>query len=139
VPILHKILLGVEIYAIAAASLVALSVILSTVRTLTSKTTVFNYPADVPKAEAKAAAEGYFHKALVALDIFLNVLVFAGRQGETISTHSFIASQEKKLWGRLMNWWLDGFQTSHGPQAASGDLERASTEVERLKGLLGVK
>lgn len=137
---LHKIILGVEIYLLAAGLLVLLSWLLATIRTLISKTQpIFNYPVDVPKAEAKAAAEGYFHKALVALDIFLNVVVLAGRQGETMSTHAWVAAGENKLWGRLMNRWLDGFQVAHGPQAASGDLERSSAEVARLVKLLGIK
>lgn len=136
----HKLILGLEIYLIAAASLIVLSWGLATVRAWFGKPQPpFNYPADVPRAEAEVAAEGYPHRVIVALDIFLNVFVLAGRQGETMSTHAFIASQEKKLWGRMMNVWLNGFQKNHGPQAASGDLQRASAEVARMKELLGIK
>jgi hypothetical protein len=137
--ILHKFLLAGEIYAIAAFGLIALSASISAIRTLVDKNQpAFVYPADVSKAEAKAAAEGYIHRCLVALDIFMNVVFFAGRQGETMSTHAFIAAQSGKLWGKLMNKWLDGFQKSHGPQAASGDLERSQAEVNRLRKILGV-
>jgi hypothetical protein len=137
--ILHKFLLGFEIYGIAAGSLVALSAAISAIRTLIEKNdTAFSYPADVPVAEEKAAAEGYLHRALVALDIFMNVIFFAGKQGETMSTHAWIASMSGELWGKLMNRWLDGFQPNHGPQAASGDLERSQAEVNRLRAILKV-
>lgn len=139
-PILHKILLGVEIYAIAATSLVVLSWVFATIRAITEKVKpVFNYPADVPKAEAQAATEKYPHRAVVGLDIFCNVFFLFGRQCETMSTHAWAASKEGKFWGKAMNAWLNGFQPNHGPQAASGDLQRTSAEVERLKGLLGIK
>jgi hypothetical protein len=135
----HKILLGVEIYAIAASFLVALSASISAIRTLVEKSKpVFNYPADVPKAEAQAASEGYLHRVLVALDIFMNVVFLAGRQSETMSTHAWIASQSGALWGKLMNRWLEGFQVSHGPRAASGDLQRSQGEVNRLRKILGL-
>jgi len=137
--ILHKFLLGFEIYGIAAGSLVSLSAGISAIRTIIENgKPTFNYPADVPVAEAKAAAEGYLHRVLVALDIFMNVVFFAGKQGETMSTHAWIASQSGAVWGKLMNFWLDGFQQNHGPQAASGDLERAQAEVNRLRAILKV-
>jgi hypothetical protein len=137
--VLHKFLLGFEVYGIAAGSLVALSAAISAIRTLVEKNdTVFSYPADVSIAEEKAAAEGYLHRALVALDIFMNVIFFAGKQGETMSTHAWIASMSGALWGKLMNRWLDGFQPNHGPQAASGDLERSQAEVNRLRAILKV-
>lgn len=137
--LLHKILLGVEIYALASASLVALSVSIATVRAMIEKVKpVFNYPVDVPRTEAQVAKEGYFHRAIVALDIFLNVVFMFGEQDETMSTHAWRASLNGKLWGKLMNWWLNGFQANHGPQAASGDLERALARVEVLRKILNV-
>jgi hypothetical protein len=137
--ILHDIKLAAEIYAIVASGLIMVSASIAAVRTLVDKNQPpFIYPADVSKAEAKAAAEGYLHRCLVALDIFMNVVFFAGRQGETMSTHAFIAAKSGKLWGKLMNLWLDGFQKDHGPQAASGDLERSQAEVNRLRKILGV-
>ncbi len=138
--VLHKTEIGVEIYVLAAGLLVAVSALIATGRAIfEKKQPPFTYPVDVPKAEAKAAAEGYLHRALVAFDIFLNVIVLAGRQGETLSSHAFIASLEGKLWGKLMNTWLSGFQAQHGAQAASGDLERSLAEAARLKKILGVQ
>jgi hypothetical protein len=137
--VLHKAELGAEIYVIAAASLIAVSASIAAIRLLWEKNKpVFVYPRDVPIAEAKAAAEGYVHRCLVALDIFMNVVFFFGQQGETMSTHAWIASQSGAWWGKLMNRWLDGFQANHGPQAASGDLERSQGEVNRLRKILGV-
>jgi hypothetical protein len=137
--VLHKVEVGAEIYIIAAASLIAVSASIAAIRLLWEKNKkVFVYPQDVPIAEAKAAAEGYIHRCLVALDIFMNVVFFFGKQGETMSTHAWIASQSGALWGKLMNRWLDGFQANHGPQAASGDLERSQGEVNRLRKILGV-
>jgi hypothetical protein len=137
--ILHDIKLAVEIYAIAASGLIMVSASLAAIRALLDKNQpAFVYPANVAVAEAKAAAEGYVHRCLVALDIFMNVVFFAGRQGETMSTHAWVASKSGKLWGKAMNLWLDGFQKDHGPRAASGDLERSQTEVDRLRKILGV-
>jgi len=135
----HKLLLIGEITAIVIGSLIAVSFLIATFRTLFDGSSAsFNPSTDVAKAEARAAAESWPHRILVALDINLNVFVLAGRQGETISTHSYIASTEGKLWGKLMNKWLNGFQENHGPLAASGDLERSMAEVARLRKLLGV-
>jgi hypothetical protein len=76
--------------------------------------------------ESQAADEGYLHRVLVALDIFLNV-VFKGREDETISARSYRAALEGKIWGRIMNAFLDIFQSNHGAKAAAGDLERANS------------
>ena len=137
--VLRTVRIAAEIYGLSAGLLVAVSALIATGRTIfEKKQPPFTYPIDVPKAEAKAAAEGYLHRALVALDIFLNVVVMGGRQCETMSSHAFIASLEGKLWGKLMNKWLNGFQPQHGPQAASGDLERSTVEAERLKKVLKI-
>lgn len=136
---LHTLVFIGEISGIVITSLVALSVVMATVRAmLHGASPVFNPNTDVAIAEARAAKEGYLHRILVAFDIFLNVVVLAGCQGETISAHSFIASLEGKLWGKLMTKWLDGIQVSHGQKAASGDLERSMAEVSRLRKILGV-
>ena len=116
-----------------------MSVVMATVRALfDGSATSFNPSTDVAIAEARAAAEAWPHRILVALDININVFVLAGRQGETISTHAYIASLEGKLWGKLMTKWLNGIQPNHGQKAASGDLERSMAEVSRLRKLLGV-
>jgi hypothetical protein len=137
--LLHKFLLGGEIFAGAVASLVFVSVAIGSIRHWVDKgAKPFVYPDDVPLAEAKAAAEPYWHRALVALDIFLNVVVLFGAQDETMSTHAWRAAVAGKLWGKLMNLWLNGFQPQHGPQAASGDLERALARVAVLMKALGL-
>lgn len=137
--ILHNILLGLEIYAIAAGSLVAVSVVMSKIRSAMERSKpVFNYPADVPKAEADAAAENWLQRCIVALDIFLNVVFFKGYQGETMSTHAWRASLKGHAWGVYMNKWLNGFQDNHGPQAASGDLQRSSALAALLSRVLGM-
>ena len=81
---------------------------------------------NVTQQESQAADEGYLHRVLVALDIFLNV-VFKGREDETISARSYRAALEGKIWGRIMNAFLDIFQSNHGAKAAAGDLERANS------------
>lgn len=135
----HKLFLAGEISAIVIASLVAVSVVMATVRAvLHGKYPAFNPSTDVAIAEARAAKEGYAHRVLVAFDIFLNVVVLAGRQGETISAHAYITALEGKLWGKLMNKWLCGIQANHGQKAASGDLERSMAETSRLRKILGV-
>jgi hypothetical protein len=136
---LHDIKLGLEIYGIAAGSLIAISGLIALGRRIWDRNApVFVYPQDVPKAEAQAASEGYLHRCLVALDICMNVIFMAGHQSETMSTHAWRASLKGRLWGRLMNLWLNGFQAQHGPQAASGDLFRSQTEVNRMRKQLGV-
>src|ERR1700674_1116954 len=93
----------------------------------------FNSAADVAVAMARAAKEGWAHRSLCAFDIAFNVIVLRGQQDETISTHSWRAAQEGKLWGKVMCGWLNWFQPNHGPKAASGDLERATVRVAVLK------
>jgi hypothetical protein len=86
---------------------------------------------NVAAQEAQAAKEGYVHRVLVAFDIFVNV-IFRGREDETISARSYRAALEGKLWGRVMNAFLNLFQSNHGAKAAAGDLERA-TSIERTE------
>lgn len=92
---------------------------------------------NVAQQEAQAAAEGYPHRCLVALDVFVNVVVFFGRQGETISAHAYRAALAGHMWGRVLNYLLNIVQSNHGAKAAAGDLERATsiaaTEEKILK------
>ena len=133
----HDAILSLEIFGTAVGALVLASFVVAQLRHFLDRDDApFNYPADVPVAEAQAAAEGYLHRSLVALDIFMNVVFMFGQQDETMSTHAWRASLDGKLWGRLMNFWLSGFQSNHGVQAASGDLERASVRVAILKRVL---
>jgi hypothetical protein len=138
--LIHDVLMGLEIYLAAASGLVVVSLVIGKIRSLVDKNApAFEYPRDVAKAEARAAREPWWHRQLVALDIWMNSVFFNGFSGETMSTHAWRSSLEGKRWGILMNWWLNGFQDHHGPQAASGDLWRAQAEVNRLKKLLGVQ
>jgi hypothetical protein len=95
-------------------------------------------PNDIVIAEAQSAKEGWIHRILVAFDIFCNVALWRGQEDETISTHSYRAFLEGKLWGKIMNHWLSWFQPNHGAKAASGDLQRAQVRVAILKRILGV-
>jgi hypothetical protein len=92
---------------------------------------------DVAQQEAQAAKEGYVHRCLVAIDICANVILFRGRQGETISAHAYRAALLNKLWGRILNGALCIIQKDHGAKACAGDLERATsiaaTEEKILK------
>lgn len=127
--------------AITIAGLIVMALAMASIRALLghSKQKQMPWvPGDVASAEARAAAEGYLHRVLVALDIFLNVVVLRGQQDETISTHSWRASVEGKLWGKGMNTWLGWIQPFHGQKAASGDLERATARVSILSKALGV-
>jgi hypothetical protein len=137
--ILHKFLLSGEIISSSIAGLIAVSALMGFIRhKVSGPPKIFVPSVDIPKQEARAASEGWLHRALVALDIFLNVVVLRGNQGETISAHSWRASNEGRLWGKLMSAWLNGFQDNHGIKAACGDLERSSAEVNVLKKSLGI-
>ena len=90
------------------------------------------------KYAAKAAAELWWHRFLVVFDIFCNV-VARGQQDETISSRAYRASLEGKLWGKVLNHWLDLIEPQHGPKAMVGDLWRALNRVTRNKQVLGLK
>ena len=137
--ILHKILLGVEIYAIAASGLVVVSMLFRLIHKVlgTSNSMPMN-PANIAKAMAKSNDESRIHRWLDAFDIFLNVTFMNGQNDETMSAHAWRASLEGKLWGRAMNWWLCGFQPNHGYQAACGVLQRALNRAAVEKKALGI-
>ena len=128
-------LLVAEIIGFTIAGLISVAGAVATVRALFHLTPK---PYTLAVAEAKAAAEGWLHRSLVAFDIALNVIVLRGQQDETVSSHSYRASIEGKLWGKLMISWLNWFQPQHGQKAAAGDLERAQVRVAVLSKLLGV-
>lgn len=140
--ILHKFLLGGEIFMLGVVASIVIGLLTSVIRALfhlnTNDIKVWN-SSDIPAAMAKAAAEPWWHRGLCAFDIAFNVIVLRGQQDETISTHSWRAQQEGKLWGKAMCWWLNLFQANHGPQAACGDLERATARVAVLKKSLGIQ
>jgi hypothetical protein len=135
---MSHILLAAEIFSAAVSGLIALSAMFGAVNKFHGNYIPWNGAAQVAVQEAKAAKEGWPHRALVAFDIWFNVTILRGQQDETISTHSWRAQQEHKLWGKLMCKWLNGFQPNHGFKAASGDLERAQSRVIVLKKALGI-
>lgn len=89
------------------------------------------------KYAAQAAAEGWLHRFLVVFDIAFNVLC-RGQEDETLSSRAYRASLEGKLWGRLLNAWLDLLQVQHGPKAMVGDLYRALNRTNLNKKILGL-
>lgn len=135
---LHVMRWVFEISGIVIAGLILLAGLIATVRAIVGiKTPLWN-SSDVSAAEARASSEGWPHRVLVVLDIFLNVIVLFGKQDQTMSTHAWLASLEDKTWGKWMTTWLSWFQPNHGPLAASGDLARASAQVTQLSKSLGV-
>jgi hypothetical protein len=90
------------------------------------------------KYAAQAAAEGWLHRFLVVFDIAVNVLC-RGQEDETLSSRAYRASLQGKLWGRLLNYWLDLIQVQHGPKAMVGDLYRATNRVATNNKILGLK
>jgi hypothetical protein len=88
-------------------------------------------PAQVVTNESQTAAEGYIHRAFVAVDIAASELA-GGPMDETISTRLAIDSVEahglSKEIGKFGSAILDKFQSDHGADAAAGDLERAQSE-----------
>lgn len=138
--ILHKFLLGVEIYLAASVVLVLASLVFRQWHRICG---TFNSrpmtPENIQAAMARANTEGRVHRWLDAFDIFLNVTFMNGQNDETMSAHAWRASCEGKLWGKAMNWWLDGFQPNHGYQAACGDLQRSLNRMAVEKKALGLQ
>lgn len=137
---MHTLLLALEIYLASASGLIVFAIGFRFYRKLRGQVVV-NTPftaKDVDAAKARAAMNCRAHRLLVGFDVFLNILFFNGQANETMSAHCWRASLQGKLWGRLMNSWLDCFQTNHGPLAASGDLQRAENRVLVEKHALGI-
>ncbi len=130
--------LVLEIIGIVLAALIGISCLLGWVNKLRGLYVPWSGAEQVLAQERQAAKESWLHRCLVAFDIAVNVILLRGQQDETISTHSWRAQQENKLWGKLMCKWLNGFQPNHGPKAASGDLQRAQSRVVVLSKLLQV-
>ena len=130
--------LSLEVVFLVLFGLVGLSLAMASIRALVHGPDRPWFPAEIPTEEHLAAVEPYWHRSLVAIDICFNVILWLGHQNETISTHCYRAHLEGRLWGSILNWWLNGLQSHHGLRAACGDLWRSSTEANRLKKLLGV-
>lgn len=85
-------------------------------------------PVQQATQEAQAAKEAYLKRALVGLDMFMNVLT-DGDPDETISSRAARAAEKGKPWGILMSKFLDVFQHDHGPKAQAGDVGRAQAII----------
>ena len=92
----------------------------------------------IAKYSARSAADKWYHRILVSFDVLVNV-TFRGQASETISGRSWRASLEHKLWGRAMNFYLNLYQSQHGPKAAVGDLQRAEAQIITNSAVLGIK
>lgn len=94
---------------------------------------------EIRKAEENTRREDYIHRALVALDIFVNVLT-GGNEDETISSRVRRISDAHRGWSwnpgvciaKTLNAGLNLIQRDHGVHAEAGDLERAEM-VERIE------
>jgi len=135
---MNHLLLAAEIFSAAVAGLIVASAVFGAVNKARGLYVPWSGSQQVAAQEKQAAKEGWIHRMLVAFDIAFNVIVLRGQQDETISTHSWRAQQEGKLWGKLMCKWLNGFQPNHGFKAAAGDLERAQSRVVQLSKMLGI-
>lgn len=87
-------------------------------------------PQEIAEQEAEVARENYFRRALVTLDIFINVLC-GGMPDETISSRASRADLAGKAWGRWMSWFLNLFELDHGAKAQAGDRERAEAILNK--------
>src|SRR5258708_2843009 len=104
--LLHKFLLGGEIYLAASAALILVSLIFRLWHHIrgTSNSMPMN-PENIAKAMAKSNDESRIHRWLDAFDIFLNVTFMNGQNDETMSAHAWRASLKGHGWGIAMNWW----------------------------------
>lgn len=137
---LHILLLIAEVFGSVIAALWAVAFVVAGVRRLINGPDKLE-PIDaafIAKYEVQTAKEKWVHRFLVVFDIFVNVC-FRGQQDETISGRAYRASLENKLWGRVMNYWLNLFQVQHGVKAAVGDLWRAQVRIVTNKKVLGIK
>ncbi len=82
-------------------------------------------PIRAAKDEAESLQHGPIVRRLIALDVFLNVLVFNGRLDETISAHAGRAAENGKWYGIWACKFLNLFDANHGAHAIAGDLARA--------------
>lgn len=88
------------------------------------------------KYAAQAATHTWPYRILTAFDILVNV-IFRGQADETLSGRAYRASLEKKIWGIVLNYWLDLLQPQHGPKAMVGDIYRALNRIKTGIQVLG--
>jgi hypothetical protein len=95
-------------------------------------------PAQVAAQEAQAEKEAYLKRALIGLDMFMNVLT-DGDPDETISSRSARAAEKGRKWGIFMSKFLDEFQKDHGAKAQAGDIARATVVITAEETSGGIK
>ena len=88
-------------------------------------------PQQEAAVDQDAARESYLHRALVAFDVFANVLT-GGEPDETISSRAARAATADRWWGIVLSKFLDLFEWDHGAKAQAADAERAET-VEHIE------
>ncbi len=86
-------------------------------------------PITAARISNKAVHRPYYIRIFVALDKFLNVILFNGLLDETISAHSARAALEGKTWGALMLKFLNIFDKNHGAGAIVDDQAEAQVIV----------
>jgi small nuclear ribonucleoprotein (snRNP)-like protein len=139
---IHYSLRSVEIFSIAFVGLWLVALLIASIRKFFLHESLADSPwtlSNEEKAQLEVSKEGRLCRILVAFDIFMNVLLFNGQEDETISAHSWRASLQGKLWGKVMVTWLNLFQSDHGYNAAAGDLERAEEREATEKRNLNLK
>ena len=137
--LIHKFILGGEIYLAAATALVIVSLLFRLWHHIRGTSNLMpKTPENIAIAMEKTNHESRLHRWLVAFDIFLNVTFMNGQNDETMSAHCWRASLAGHKWGAAMNWWLEGFQPHHGYQAACGDLQRSLNRAAIEKKALGI-
>ena len=137
---IHALLLAGKIVGLTIIGLWASAFLIAGIRHLVHGSDVPEVIDDAfyAKYAAQAATEKWLHRFLVVFDIAFNVLL-RGQEDETLSSRAYRASLESKLWGRVMNYWLDLYQIQHGPKAMVGDLYRALNRMTTNKKILGIE
>ena len=136
---MNHLLLAAEIIGYTIAGLWAMAYGTAGIRRLVKGSDVYETVdvSFIAKYEARSANEGWAHRILVMFDILVNV-IFRGQPDETISGRSYRASLEKKLWGRVMNYWLGLIEVQHGIKALIGDRQRAKNRIAINSKVLGI-
>lgn len=93
--------------------------------------------ADTARSAAQVLSAPYWYRCLVAFDLFANVLL-RGMYGMTLSTRIAIWAQMKRAGAvgwfiRILLWALEHLQRSHGQEAESGDIARATIAIETIR------
>jgi hypothetical protein len=80
--------------------------------------------------DAECAVYPWWRRVLIALDQFINVAVFGGLIGETISAHAGRLAVRNVWWAVWLCDALDLLESDHGAKACCGDLYRALLVVQ---------